>query len=290
LPPISGGVFPYLAFAEELGPDQPVLAIQARGLGPGEEAFAELGPMVAWYREQVRSARPRGPYRLGGWSMGGFLALEVARALVAAGEEVEALVLFDPWMNGMVDAARGPSGVTPDEAWFLAEVLGFNVGGDLLPEREPGKEADRLRFVLGRAERQAAIPREHRAWAEGARETPGLDMAEVHRLAELQRRHRRAFAGYAMARYEGRVTYVLATLQNDGTRRADLEPVRLLMTEVAATDFVEVAWNHRLFEDAGIRRVLAREVLGRLDPPAFLATVARGADAPALVAPGEPPR
>jgi len=38
---------------------------------------------------------PRGPYLLAGWCLGGKVAFEMARRLVASGDEVAALVLFD---------------------------------------------------------------------------------------------------------------------------------------------------------------------------------------------------
>jgi phthiocerol/phenolphthiocerol synthesis type-I polyketide synthase D len=47
------------------------------------------------YLERIREIAPRGPYVLGGWSLGGLLAYEVARRLTAEGSTVEALVLID---------------------------------------------------------------------------------------------------------------------------------------------------------------------------------------------------
>ena len=44
----------------------------------------------------IMKAQPEGPYRLGGKCLGGIVAFEVARMLVAAGKEVEMVVLLDP--------------------------------------------------------------------------------------------------------------------------------------------------------------------------------------------------
>ncbi len=41
--------------------------------------------MASRYVEALRLERPRGPYLLGGWSMGGIVAFEMARQLAAAG-------------------------------------------------------------------------------------------------------------------------------------------------------------------------------------------------------------
>ncbi len=47
------------------------------------------------YADLVRDARPAGPYHLGGWSFGGYLAHETARLLHEAGEAVTIVVLID---------------------------------------------------------------------------------------------------------------------------------------------------------------------------------------------------
>lgn len=49
----------------------------------------------ALYLDEVRRRQPHGPYYLGGWSAGGVVAYEVTLQLLAAGERVEKLVLFD---------------------------------------------------------------------------------------------------------------------------------------------------------------------------------------------------
>ncbi|MEC3976430.1 polyketide synthase [Amycolatopsis sp. H20-H5] len=51
---------------------------------------------VQRYLPELRRIQPSGPYRLAGWSFGGFLAFEVARQLDLAGERVELLGLVDP--------------------------------------------------------------------------------------------------------------------------------------------------------------------------------------------------
>ncbi|MBJ7328821.1 MAG: SDR family NAD(P)-dependent oxidoreductase, partial [Solirubrobacteraceae bacterium] len=50
---------------------------------------------AAFYLETIRSLQPEGPYRLGGWSLGGCLAYDAARQLHAAGEEVEFVAMID---------------------------------------------------------------------------------------------------------------------------------------------------------------------------------------------------
>jgi thioesterase domain-containing protein len=51
--------------------------------------------MASRYLLELRRIQPRGPYRLGGWSMGGIVAFEMARQLEADGEEIDLVALID---------------------------------------------------------------------------------------------------------------------------------------------------------------------------------------------------
>ena len=55
---------------------------------------------AATYLEAMRAIQPHGPYFIGGWCAAGPLAVETARQITAAGEEVGFLVLFDSWRPG----------------------------------------------------------------------------------------------------------------------------------------------------------------------------------------------
>jgi thioesterase domain-containing protein len=51
--------------------------------------------MAGLYVKELRRVQPHGPYFLGGYCMGGTVALEMAQRLTAQGEEVALLALFD---------------------------------------------------------------------------------------------------------------------------------------------------------------------------------------------------
>jgi malonyl CoA-acyl carrier protein transacylase len=51
--------------------------------------------MARHYVRLIRSAQPHGPYRVGGYSLGGAVALEAARQLTAEGEQVEQVLMWD---------------------------------------------------------------------------------------------------------------------------------------------------------------------------------------------------
>ncbi|MFF8512869.1 beta-ketoacyl synthase N-terminal-like domain-containing protein [Streptomyces sp. NPDC015492] len=59
------------------------------------EPLTTIRAMAEHYITLVRTVRPHGPYRLGGYSLGGSVALEMAHLLTQAGQEVEKVVLFD---------------------------------------------------------------------------------------------------------------------------------------------------------------------------------------------------
>ena len=115
----------FRAVAQHLGADQPV-----SGLLLEDSDVATLGPpyrVETISKEIVRLMRqqqPRGPYQLGGHSLQGLFAFEAARQLVALGEEVRLLVLFDTQLPSAV-RMRFPLGlrvrVHAASAWWLLE-------------------------------------------------------------------------------------------------------------------------------------------------------------------------
>ena len=101
LPPLfcvhaAGGTgFRYRDLAARLGPARPVYALQAQGVVDGREPLRTVDLMAERYVEEVRRARPDGPYHLLGWSAGGVIAVEMAHRLRAAGQEVAFVGLLD---------------------------------------------------------------------------------------------------------------------------------------------------------------------------------------------------
>jgi thioesterase domain-containing protein len=97
--PVGGNVFCYVELARALGDDLPFYALQAEGLEAGSTPLTSIEEMAAHYIKAIMSIQPRGPYLLGGWSMGGLIALEVARQLQNQQLEVGLVVLMDSWAS-----------------------------------------------------------------------------------------------------------------------------------------------------------------------------------------------
>nr|MDQ2694806.1 AMP-binding protein [Pseudomonadota bacterium] len=87
----AGDVHPYLALAAALPQEQPVYGLALND----PAADIDLTELAARHLDSLRRRRPYGPYALCGWSIGGVLALEVARSLEQAGEGVAFLGIID---------------------------------------------------------------------------------------------------------------------------------------------------------------------------------------------------
>ncbi len=95
--PDHGLVLFYQALAGRLPPDQPVYGLQSAGADTDEAPLTSLEDMAARYLRDIKKFQPHGPYHLGGYSLGGVLAAEMARQLHAGGERVGLLALFDTY-------------------------------------------------------------------------------------------------------------------------------------------------------------------------------------------------
>jgi thioesterase domain-containing protein/acyl carrier protein len=91
----SGEVLIYREFAQLLGADQPVYALQAQGLDGARPPHTSIEAMAAHYLAEIRTVQPEGPYFLGGFCLGAMIAFEIAQQLHASGERVALLAALD---------------------------------------------------------------------------------------------------------------------------------------------------------------------------------------------------
>jgi non-ribosomal peptide synthetase component F/thioesterase domain-containing protein len=91
----GGNVLIYRALSQHLGKDQPFYGLQTQGLDGKLPLLTRIEDMAQLYAREIRRVQSRGPYFLGGYCMGGTVALEVAQRLTAEGEKVALLAMFD---------------------------------------------------------------------------------------------------------------------------------------------------------------------------------------------------
>ena len=84
--------------------EQPLFAIQAKGLDGREKPCRTVEEMAEEYVAAVRQRQPQGPYFLAAMCAGAYVAIEMADLLRSAGQEVLPLLLFDPPPS--IDARR----------------------------------------------------------------------------------------------------------------------------------------------------------------------------------------
>src|SRR5262249_49500577 len=90
----GGNVLEYRPLVSRLDVDQPVYAFQGRGLDGQIIRNPSLEEMAAAYIAELKRFQPKGPYFLGGFCLGGLLALEAAQQLASEGNHVGLVVMI----------------------------------------------------------------------------------------------------------------------------------------------------------------------------------------------------
>jgi amino acid adenylation domain-containing protein len=80
-----------------IGDDQPFYGFFHQGEDGQPIAFKTVKGIADHFIREMRQVRPQGPYFLGGYSFGGIVAFEMACKLVAEGEAVPLVALFDTY-------------------------------------------------------------------------------------------------------------------------------------------------------------------------------------------------
>lgn len=98
IPAVLGSDYPFYGL-RELDSDSENMTVEQR---------------ASAYLDTMRSVQPKGPYFIGGWCAAGPLAVETARQIVASGEKVGFLVLFDSWRPGYAAEIAAEQAGTPE--------------------------------------------------------------------------------------------------------------------------------------------------------------------------------
>ncbi|MBZ5508005.1 MAG: amino acid adenylation domain-containing protein [Acidobacteriia bacterium] len=103
--PVGGQVVCYMELAKQLGSEQPFYGLQSPPVDEAMGTTMSIEEMARLYCQEVLRVQSEGPYFLGGWSMGGWIAFEMARQLKLSGRKVALLALFDTYPRAKVDVS-----------------------------------------------------------------------------------------------------------------------------------------------------------------------------------------
>jgi amino acid adenylation domain-containing protein len=98
----------YQSLSKYLQSDRAIYALQAKGLDGTVEISRSIEEMADDYIEEIRKISPEDPYILLGFSLGGFIAYDMAKKLTQKGYEVIFTGLIDS-VSSMADSVQSPS-------------------------------------------------------------------------------------------------------------------------------------------------------------------------------------
>ena len=171
--PAGGEILCYRELARCLGADQPVYGLQAPGLIPGETILDRVEAMAEHYLEAARAIDPDGPRAIGGWSVGGVVAYEMARRQAASGGE-PLLLLLDALTP---ERMHGWSDLELLEEF--AKLLGLPAGADAAAAIRDDEET-RRRFAVYEATVRSAERFRPKRWDGRGVLVRAVDQAEDH--------------------------------------------------------------------------------------------------------------
>ena len=152
VPGHNGDVFCYVDLARHLGTDQPLFALQAPGMEPGQDPLTNIEEIATLFARDMVAVQPQGPYQLAGFCLGGTIAFELAHQLTAQGHQVSLLALFgSPCPTALAPRHRAQAAVMNAAGRFVRH-------GSALAQRRPSEWSQYLRERA--AERRADRERE----------------------------------------------------------------------------------------------------------------------------------
>ncbi|WP_327367119.1 non-ribosomal peptide synthetase [Streptomyces sp. NBC_01217] len=200
--PLGGNILCYAGLGDELGPDRPVHGLVARGLSHDEVPRERVEAMAAAYLAALPKAATDRHFLLAGWSMGGVVALEMARQFLQSTGRPLPVVMMDSYPPQPTAHLHGSTGSRQDEVALLADFAadwGRSLDLDLSHTdlAEIGVRAG-LEWLLARAKAAGVL-------------SPDDDLVLLHRLFRTHAAHAVALDHYRPATpYPGPVTLLSA--------------------------------------------------------------------------------
>jgi thioesterase domain-containing protein len=178
--PIEGSVLCYLELAQYFGLDYPFYGLQA-----------------AKYIKALRDIQTEGPYLLGGWSMGGTIAFEMARQLEKQNQQVSLLALIDTQLfHSDADIINQDS---DSLASLFAQELENRSGEKIMVSDDIYSLSlnDQLLHILNRSKDLGILPLD-------------VTLPQIQDIIKVFKSNKQALYSYIPQTYSGRVTLFLA--------------------------------------------------------------------------------
>ena len=220
--PIGGGISCYAPLLSHLSPEQSLYGIRAMGLEGVASPLEEIKQMAQKYIQAIRQIYPAKSLLLGGWSMGGLVAYEMAYQLAAQGESVQGLILID-----------SPTAIPKEHDRVMdfvvfARGLGFSEAYVSPLADRLQQHCDQLDYLLRQllqdGQQQGLLPK-------------GFTLRSLQRLHRVLSAHSLALSQYTIAAYPGRLPTLL--LEATESKRQSLGD--RLSPELAAPSWQQIA-------------------------------------------------
>ena len=108
LPDGAGSLFSYISLPS-LPSGLPVYGLDSPFHNNPAEYTISFSDVATIYIAAIRAIQPKGPYMLGGWSLGGIHAYETARQLIEQGETISNLIMIDSPCPGTLPPLPAPT-------------------------------------------------------------------------------------------------------------------------------------------------------------------------------------
>lgn len=134
----------------------PLYAVAQWAVGQGFGKAGSIAGLAAQQIAEIRAIQKLSPYRIGGYSLGGLIALEIARQLQEQGYEVELLFLLDPMAPVRYQGSE--TGEVVKAPGFVRPPLVQRIGAQVRAlARAPGSEAPKAMTRAAQAFRRLTI-------------------------------------------------------------------------------------------------------------------------------------
>jgi len=215
----------YNELSQHLGRKQPFYALQSRVLF-GATPSISIREMAEEYLAEIQTVQAHGPYRIGGWSLGGLIAFEIGCLMREQGEDVDLLAIVDSYPLNLTEHAEITD--TSDLFYGMLMELGSTFGRDLGITKEDLEKLDvseSIDLILHRAQTAEMVP-------------PEVGVEQIRRVWQVFWANHRANHRYVPGTYPGRVVLIRA-LEKMAGKDLDLSET----WGCRAEDGIEVLWN-----------------------------------------------